>query len=83
MPNVKYIKPEASFLVWIDFKGLNIEHPTLKNLLINEAKVGMNDGLDFGDQNECCFRMNVGCPLSIVKQALNQILNALKKYNYV
>ncbi len=83
MPNVTYIKPEASFLVWIDFNRLNVDHKTLKDLLINEAKVGMNDGLDFGDQNDCCFRMNVGCPLSIVKQALNQILNTLKKHNYV
>ena len=80
MPKVKFIMPQASFLVWLDFSDYNLPHSQVKDLLINNAKVALNDGTDFGgDDYKCCFRLNVGCPKETLKQALQAICNAFEK----
>ena len=80
MPKVKFIMPQASFLVWLDFSDYNLPHSQVKDLLINNAKVALNDGTDFGgDDYKCCFRLNVGCTKETLKQALQAICNAFEK----
>ena len=76
MPKVKAVLPEASYLAWLDFSAYGIPHKELADRLINEAKVVLNDGTTFGGKNyECCFRMNLGCPRSMLLEGLNRIVN--------
>ena len=76
MPKVKAVLPEASYLAWLDFSDFGIPHKELANRLLNEAKVVLNDGTTFGGKNyECCFRMNLGCPRSMLLEGLNRIVN--------
>lgn len=77
LPLVKPILPQASFLVWIDFRGLNISHQQLVDRLINVAKVGLNNGIEFGDNYECFMRMNIGCPIEKLACALDRIAMAI------
>lgn len=77
MPLVKAVLPEASYLLWLDFNGLVLSHEELQDRLINKAKVALNSGLTFGGNDYAgIFRMNIGCPRSILKEALERIAMA-------
>lgn len=79
MPKVKAVLPEASYLAWLDFSDYGMTHEQLKDKLVNEAKVALNDGTTFGgSEYECCFRMNLGCPRSILLNALEKIKKAIE-----
>ena len=79
MPKMGMIRPQASFLVFLDARGLGLPHDELVKFFIREAKVGMNDGAMFGEEGSGYMRMNLGCPRSILEKALNQIKAAYDK----
>ena len=79
MPKMGMIRPQASFLVFLDARGLGLPHDELVKFFIREAKVGMNDGAMFGEEGSGYMRMNLGCPRSILEKALNQIKVAYDK----
>ncbi|MGC9341865.1 MAG: MalY/PatB family protein [Bacteroidales bacterium] len=78
IPLVKSIIPEATYLVWLDFRELGMEDEELKKFIIHEAKIGLNHGPVFGSGGEGFQRINVACPRKILKKALNQLENAIK-----
>lgn len=74
MPKVKAVLPEASYLAWLDFSAYGLEHTTLAEKFINEAKVIMNDGTTFGgDAYKYCFRLNLGCPKAMLLDCLMRL----------
>ncbi|MDR3286905.1 MAG: PatB family C-S lyase [Prevotellaceae bacterium] len=80
LPVIKTKHPEGTFLQWIDFSALNISQPDLVNFLIKEAKVGLNDGTSFSEQEGIGFmRLNLACPRAIIEKALNNILAAYNR----
>lgn len=75
-PQIVPMKPEASFLVWLDFNGLKLPHEEVKRRLLEEAKIALNDGTDFGGElYKGFFRLNIGCPKAVLKEALEKICN--------
>ncbi len=76
MPKLDIIRPQASYLVFIDARGLQMPHDRLIDFFIKKAKVGMNDGAMFGEEGSGFMRMNVGCPRSVLCKALAQIKQA-------
>ena len=78
IPEIKIIKPEATYLVWLDFRGLEMNNKELKNFLIHKAKLGFNDGPTFGQGGEGFQRMNIACPRAQLEKALGQLKNAIK-----
>lgn len=78
LPTVTFIKPESSFLLWLDFRETGLTHEQVKEMLINEAKVGLNDGTTFGECGRGFFRMNIGTPKAVVKEGLERIAKAFK-----
>ena len=79
MPLLSIIRPQASYLVFIDARALKMEQPALVDFFVKQAKVGMNDGAMFGKGGEGFMRMNVGCPRSVLQKALQQIKVAYDK----
>ena len=79
MPKMGMIRPQASFLVFLDARGLGLPHDKLVEFFIREAKVGMNDGAMFGEEGSGYMRMNLGCPRSVLEKALKQIKAAYDK----
>ncbi|MGL5786319.1 MAG: MalY/PatB family protein [Bacteroidales bacterium] len=73
IPSIQPMVPEASFLIWLDFSKTGLSHNQIKERLINEARVAFNDGLAFGDDGMCFMRMNVGCPRSVIAEALERL----------
>jgi cysteine-S-conjugate beta-lyase len=78
MPMIQVVIPEATYLVWIDFSRLGFSQVELKQWLITKARIGMNDGAMFGKGGEGFMRMNIACSRSVLKQALEQLDNAVK-----
>ena len=79
IPAVKIIKPQASFLVWMDFSALGLEHKALIEMLENEAHLAMNDGAMFGTGGEQHTRLNVGTQRAVLEQAMAQLKSAIDK----
>lgn len=73
IPSVRCYKSEATFLMWLDFSSWCMECGELMDLLVNEAHLGMNDGLMFGEEGRCFMRMNVGTSREIVRHAMKQL----------
>jgi cystathionine beta-lyase len=78
IPGVSAMMPESSFLVWLDFSELKLPNEALRRLLIDKAKLGLNDGPTFGPGGEGHQRLNVGCPRPVVVKALEQIEKAVR-----
>lgn len=77
LPGVKMVKPEGTYLAWLDFREIYPTADQVSNFLIKEAKVGLNNGLSFGRQGEGFARLNFGCPRAIVQEALQRIEQAI------
>ena len=78
LPEIKPLRPEASFLVWLDCRELRLNHEQLVNLFVNKAHLALNDGEMFGKGGEGFMRMNVGTPRCILQKALDQLREAIK-----
>ena len=73
IPGLKVIRPQASFLLWLDFRGLHLCHREVMNLLLDKAHLALNDGTMFGPQGDGFARLNVGAPRSVLAGALQSL----------
>ena len=78
IPQIKIIKPEATYLLWLDCRGLAVSDSQLRNFFIKECKVGMNPGVVFGDVGSGFMRMNFGTTKATVNECLARIVEKLK-----
>lgn len=79
IPEVRAIKPQASYLVWLDFSALGLPHDKLIDMLVNDARLAMNDGAMFGIGGEQHTRLNVGTQRAVLEQAMKQLKEAIDK----
>ncbi|MHA2391105.1 MAG: MalY/PatB family protein [Promethearchaeota archaeon] len=77
LPQIKVIEPEGTYLVWLDFRELGLEHKELEKFIRGTAKVALDEGYIFGQGGEGFERINIACPKSILEEALNRILEAI------
>lgn len=77
LPKIKPLRPEASFLVWLDCRALGLNHEQLIDLFVNKAHLALNDGEMFGKGGVGFMRVNVGTPRPILTKALEQLTEAV------
>ncbi len=77
VPGIRMIRPQASYLVWLDCRGLGLSHAELVKLFVDGAHLALNEGMTFGREGERFMRLNVACARSVLKQALEQLRGAL------
>ena len=77
IPQVKVMRPEATYLIWLDFSAFGLTDEDLNAKLI-DAGVGLNQGVQFGKQGRGYMRMNIGCPRSVLEEALIRIQKAFQ-----
>ena len=78
IPAIRPLRPQASFLVWLDCRGLGLNHDELIDLFVRKARLALNDGEMFGQGGEGFMRLNVGSPRSIIREALERLRKALE-----
>ncbi len=79
LSEVRMMRPEAGYLVWLDFRNMFNSHSELKDWLINHAKLGLNDGESFAGNTQVgtgFMRMNIAVPKSTMEKALQQLRQA-------
>ena len=76
LPKVKVMKPEATYLIWLDFREYGMKNAELMKFTIENAKVGLNDGGRFGTGGDGWLRINIGCPRSVLAEALERLEKA-------
>lgn len=79
IPQIRAVRPEASFLVWLDCRKLGLSRSELVGLFVDKARLALNDGAIFGEQGEGFMRLNIGCPRSNLEAALRSLEEALAK----
>ncbi|MDE6668547.1 MAG: PatB family C-S lyase [Muribaculaceae bacterium] len=79
IPEIKPLRPQASFLVWLDCRELGLDHDSLNALFVDKAELALNDGEMFGHGGEGHMRLNVGCPRSTLTKALDRLRDAVKE----
>ena len=79
LPQVKLVEPEGTYLLWLDFRELNLTEEELEDLIINKAKLWLDGGTMFGTEGVGFQRINIACPQKILIQAFTQLKEALKQ----
>lgn len=79
LPKVKVMIPEATYLVWLDFTEYGMRNRELINFTAENAKVGLNDGGRFGTGGDGWLRINIGCPQSVLVEALKRLKGAFSE----
>lgn len=79
--NIKGInvhRPDASFLVWLDCRGLGLDHDALVDFFVNKVRVALNDGAMFGGEGDGFMRLNVATPRDNINLILSRIDEGVK-----
>lgn len=77
MPLVGFVKPEGTYLGWLDFRNVVSNEKELDDLLINKAKVALDGGYWFGPEGIGFARINYACPKATLIEGLNRIATAI------
>jgi cystathionine beta-lyase len=80
IPKVRIIKPEGTYIAWIDFNELEMTDEELERFAIEKMKVGFKYGYTFGRGGSGFVRINFGCPRSVLEDGLQRIEKAVKEY---
>ena len=75
-PKIKVIRPQASFLVWLDCRDMGLTQDALNDFFVDKAHLALNDGTSFGKEGEGFMRLNVASPRSVLEQAMKQLAEA-------
>ena len=77
LPHITCIKPEATYLLWLDCRKLALSDVQLRDFFIKKCKLGMNPGSVFGQGGSGFMRLNIGAPQNNVLAALESIKQQL------
>ena len=77
IPKIKVIKPEGTYLVWLDYRQLGFNTKDLNDFMLKKAKVALDDGYWFGKEGEGFMRINIACSRSFLEESLKRIERAV------
>ncbi len=79
LPKVKLIEPEGTYLIWLDFSEVTQDHKVLEDIIVDKAKLWLDPGMIFDKDSALFERINIACPRQTVRQAMEQLKEALEK----
>jgi cystathionine beta-lyase len=82
LPQINMLEPEGTYLVWLDFRGLNLTEVEREELIVHKAGLWLDSGAMFGPSGEGFERINVACPRAILADALNKLETAIKEVSF-
>ena len=77
IPKIKPNRPDATYLMWLDCRDLNMTNEELRDFFIYKAKLGLNEGYTFGRSLSGYMRLNVACPRATLEKAMDQLKAAV------
>lgn len=82
MPRIRLVKPEGTYLLWLDGRKLGICDQEVINFFVNDCAIAVNPGSLFGPEGACFVRLNIACPRATVEQAMAQMQAAYTKRGF-
>ena len=82
IPSIRVMRPEGTYLIWLDFRETKLDIGKLNRFLIHEAGLGLSDGALFGEEGKGFQRLNAACPRSVLAEGLEGLLQAYKDFQY-
>ena len=79
LPQIKLVEPEGTYLIWLDFRLLGLTESQREDLIVNKAHLWLDSGAMFGVDGEGFERINIACPRATIRQALQQLKEALQE----
>jgi len=76
---LKVVKPDGTYLGWVDMRGLGLNDAELRDFMIKKAKLALDDGFIFGTGGSGFQRFNLACPRAVVQEALSRLEKAVKE----
>ncbi|MCU6680317.1 MalY/PatB family protein [Leclercia tamurae] len=73
-PTLNWQPPEATYLAWVDLRPLNIDDKALQKVLIEQQKVAIMPGYNYGDEGNGFIRLNAGCPRSKLEEGVKRLI---------
>ena len=77
IPAIRMIRPQASYLIFLDCRELGLSQEELNRLFVEDAHLALNEGTTFGKEGEGFMRLNVACPRATLEKALRQLEQAV------
>jgi cystathionine beta-lyase len=77
LPKLHVMKPEGSYLIWIDCRSLGLSDEELMRKILHDGKLALGKGSQYRAGGEGFMRMNVACPRSLVEEGLARLKKAL------
>ncbi len=77
IPGAKLLRPEGTYLLWLDFRELHLSDAALEDLIIKKAGLWLDSGAIFGDAGKGFQRINAACPRKILEKALHKLEEAV------
>ena len=75
LPGISMNVPQSTYLAWLDCSALGLANP--QQFFLQQAKVGLSAGLDFGDDHQQFVRLNFGCPRSLLEEGIARMERSL------
>ncbi|PAD36140.1 MalY/PatB family protein [Terribacillus saccharophilus] len=79
-PLIQLAPLEGTYLMWLDCRQMKLEQKELMDFFAQKAKLGFNDGVQFGEAGTGFVRMNIACPPETMRDALDRLKNSLKEF---
>ena len=79
LPEVTFQKPEGTYLLWLDFRKLDITKNQLEELIKTKAGVVLNSGYSFSEDCGLFQRINIACPRYLLEEGLERLTKIVKK----
>ena len=76
IPKIKTYAPDATYLMWLDCRGLGLDNEALRKFMIEKAGLGLNEGWTFSRSLDGFMRLNAACPRSVLERAMAQLEQA-------
>ncbi len=80
IPEIKVTTAEATYLAWLDCRGLGFDSGELNKFMEKKAGLGLSQGSFFGEGGEGFVRMNLGTPRTVVEEALHKLEQAVDSF---
>ena len=77
---IRLIRPDGTYLLWLDCRRMNLPQPELVRFFEEEARLGLNDGSTFGPEGVGFMRMNIGTQRALVREAMRRLTEALSRH---
>ena len=83
IPKIRLIEPEGTYLLWLDCRELGLSVEELEHLVVDKANLWLDPGFVFGEVGEGFERINIACPRQTLKQAMDQLRDALNAETFL